>query len=204
MVVTGIRDEENCEKNADFGSVENTPLSIIVFPSYSSTEGSPSTMNEKAALSPPLDVEPNSFFNKESSTVASSSTAMTVEVNQELHGVSSTDDYYDTHPMSPIMPQDLTRSPPEQSTANTSLSIHKSRLRLLPLAILVFYNVSGGPFGIEPSLHSAGNFYTIIGYLVVPFIWSVPEALITAELGSIFCHDGSGGVGKSRLFFYKS
>ena len=68
------------------------------------------------------------------------------------------------------------------------------KLRLLPLAILVFYNVSGGPFGIEPSLYSAGNLYTIIGFIIVPFIWSIPEALITAELGSIFCHDSSGGV----------
>ena len=78
-----------------------------------------------------------------------------------------------------------------QSTRNRN----NAKLKLLPLAILVFYNVSGGPFGIEPSLRSAGNLYTIIGFLVVPFIWSIPEALITAELGSIFCQDGSGGVG---------
>jgi amino acid transporter len=68
------------------------------------------------------------------------------------------------------------------------------KLSLLSLAILVFYNVSGGPFGIEPSLHSAGNLYTIIGFTIAPFIWSIPEALITAELGSAFCQDASGGV----------
>lgn len=75
-----------------------------------------------------------------------------------------------------------------------SITNRAKKLKLLPLAILVFYNVSGGPFGIEPSLHSAGNLYTIIGFIIVPFVWSIPEALVTAELGSIFCHDSSGGV----------
>ncbi len=83
-------------------------------------------------------------------------------------------------------------APPPIMTINNQS--HLKTLKLLPLAILVFYNVSGGPFGIEPALHSAGNFYTILGFIIVPFIWSVPEALITAELGSIFCHDSSGGV----------
>jgi hypothetical protein len=66
-------------------------------------------------------------------------------------------------------------------------------LKLWPLAILVFYNVSGGPFGIEPSIRAAGNLYAILGFIFVPLIWSVPEALITAELGSAF-QDPSAGV----------
>ena len=66
-------------------------------------------------------------------------------------------------------------------------------LKLWPLAILVFYNVSGGPFGIEPSIRAAGNFYAILGFCVFPFIWSLPEALVTAELGSSF-QDPSAGV----------
>ncbi|KAK1735799.1 amino acid/polyamine permease family protein [Skeletonema marinoi] len=66
-------------------------------------------------------------------------------------------------------------------------------LKLWPLAILVFYNVSGGPFGIEPSIRAAGNFYAIVGFCIFPFIWSLPEALVTAELGSTF-QDPSAGV----------
>jgi amino acid transporter len=66
-------------------------------------------------------------------------------------------------------------------------------LKLWPLAILVFYNVSGGPFGIEPSIRAAGNFYAILGFCIFPFIWSLPEALVTAELGSTF-QDPSAGV----------
>lgn len=66
-------------------------------------------------------------------------------------------------------------------------------LKLLPLAVLVFYNVSGGPFGIEPSIRAGGNFYAILGFLIFPFIFSIPEALVTAELGSAF-QDPSAGV----------
>lgn len=66
-------------------------------------------------------------------------------------------------------------------------------LKLWPLAVLVFYNVSGGPFGIEPSIRAGGNFYAILGFAIFPLIWSVPEALITAELGSTF-QDPSAGV----------
>ena len=66
-------------------------------------------------------------------------------------------------------------------------------LKLWPLAILVFYNVSGGPFGIEPSIRAAGNFFALLGFVLFPFVWALPEALVTAELGSTFM-DPSAGV----------
>lgn len=66
-------------------------------------------------------------------------------------------------------------------------------LGVLPLAMIVFYNVSGGPFGIEESIRSAGFFFSILGFLIMPFVWSAPEALMTAELGSAY-PEASGGV----------
>eukprot|EP01082_Thalassiosira_pseudonana_P005981 g5539.t1_g5540.t1 g5539_g5540 MERGED: g5539.t1 contig2:736799-741536(+) len=66
-------------------------------------------------------------------------------------------------------------------------------LKLWPLAVLVFYNVSGGPFGIEPSIRAGGNFFAILGFVVFPLVWAVPEALVTAELGAAF-QDPSAGV----------
>jgi amino acid transporter len=51
----------------------------------------------------------------------------------------------------------------------------------------------GGPFGVEPSVKAAGNLYAIIGFAVMPFVWALPECLITYELSALYpC--ASGGV----------
>jgi len=67
------------------------------------------------------------------------------------------------------------------------------KLSVLALSILVFYKVSGGPFGCEPSVRAAGPFYALLGFVLFPIFWSVPEALITAELGSMY-PEPSGSV----------
>ena len=69
----------------------------------------------------------------------------------------------------------------------------QKKISAFVLAVIIFFNASGGPFGIEPTLKAAGNLYAIIGVCVMPFIWSLPEALITYEMSSRFpC--ASGGV----------
>ena len=69
----------------------------------------------------------------------------------------------------------------------------KQSLGLISFAVIIFYNVSGGPFGIEQAVRAGGNFYAIMGFLLAPFIWSIPEALMTAELGSLF-PEASGSI----------
>ena len=59
-------------------------------------------------------------------------------------------------------------------------------LTTLPLACLIFYSVSGGPFGMESSVKEAGALYTLIGFTVFPIFWSIPEALMTAELATAY------------------
>ena len=63
---------------------------------------------------------------------------------------------------------------------------HSQKLSALALAVLVFYKVSGGPFGCEPTVKAAGPFFAILGFIVFPFLWCIPEALVTAELGSAY------------------
>nr|XP_024375958.1 probable polyamine transporter At3g19553 [Physcomitrium patens]XP_024375959.1 probable polyamine transporter At3g19553 [Physcomitrium patens]XP_024375960.1 probable polyamine transporter At3g19553 [Physcomitrium patens]XP_024375961.1 probable polyamine transporter At3g19553 [Physcomitrium patens]PNR53956.1 hypothetical protein PHYPA_007631 [Physcomitrium patens] len=65
-----------------------------------------------------------------------------------------------------------------------------SKLGLLPLVALIFYEVSGGPFGVEDSVKSGGPLLAILGFLIFPFVWSIPEALITAELATAFPENG--------------
>ena len=63
---------------------------------------------------------------------------------------------------------------------------HSQKLGAVAVATLVFYKVSGGPFGCEPAVKAAGAFYALLGYALFPFIWCLPEVMITAELGSAF------------------
>lgn len=64
------------------------------------------------------------------------------------------------------------------------------KVSIIPLVFLIFYEVSGGPFGIEDSVQAAGPFLAIVGFLLFPIIWSIPEALITAEMGTMFPENG--------------
>ncbi|CAJ2647007.1 probable polyamine transporter At1g31830 isoform X1 [Trifolium pratense] len=71
----------------------------------------------------------------------------------------------------------------ESSSPRTN---HMRKVSVLPLVFLIFYEVSGGPFGVEDTVKAAGPLLALLGFLVFPFIWSVPEALITAEMGTMF------------------
>jgi amino acid transporter len=68
----------------------------------------------------------------------------------------------------------------------TAHAPHKRPLSLLPLVALIFFEVSGGPFGTEDAVAAAGPLLVILGFVVFPILWSVPEALITAELATAF------------------
>lgn len=63
---------------------------------------------------------------------------------------------------------------------------HVKPLSLLPLITLAFFEVSGGPFGTEDAVSSGGPLLAILAFCILPLVWSVPEALITAELATAF------------------
>ncbi|KAK1586840.1 hypothetical protein Q3G72_006610 [Acer saccharum] len=65
------------------------------------------------------------------------------------------------------------------------------KLALLPLIFLIYFEVAGGPYGEEAAVGAAGPLLAVLGFLVFPFIWSIPEALVTAELATAF--PGNGG-----------
>ncbi|KAM3397878.1 hypothetical protein P3S68_001392 [Capsicum galapagoense] len=84
-----------------------------------------------------------------------------------------------------------TKEPPQTTqellpttTPTTTQKNHK--LTLIPLIFLIYFEVAGGPYGEEPAVKAAGPLLAILGFLVFPFIWSVPEAIITAELSTTF------------------
>ena len=70
---------------------------------------------------------------------------------------------------------------------------HDRKLSALALSVLVFYKVSGGPFGCEPTVRAAGPCFALLGFLAFPFVWCIQEVLVTAELGSAY-PEPSGAV----------
>ncbi|GLT56073.1 hypothetical protein SLA2020_291460 [Shorea laevis] len=75
------------------------------------------------------------------------------------------------------------------------------KLTVLPLIALIFYEVSGGPFGVEDSVRAGGGpLLSLLGFLVFPLIWSIPEALVTAELATSFPENGGYVIWISSAF----
>lgn len=59
------------------------------------------------------------------------------------------------------------------------------KLRLLHLAAIIFFTVSGGPYGLEQLFSLAGNDGAIILLLITPLLWDVPTILTVLELNSL-------------------
>eukprot|EP01038_Epipyxis_sp_PR26KG_P008883 gene8883-11982_t len=68
----------------------------------------------------------------------------------------------------------------------------KKKLGLAALTVLIFYEVCGGPFGIEDIVRAGGPFYALVGFSLL-LVWAIPEALITAELSTAM-PEASGSV----------
>ena len=79
------------------------------------------------------------------------------------------------------------QEPPMFSTTKTKCK----KLSFIPLVFLIYFQISGGPYNTESTVGSGGPFNAILGFLLFPIIWSIPEALVTAELATTF--PGSGG-----------
>ena len=61
---------------------------------------------------------------------------------------------------------------------------------LLPLVAATYFMVSGGPYGIEDILGGAGFLKAIVILLVLPFLWSLPTALMIGELAGAIPAEG--------------
>ncbi|WP_405014012.1 APC family permease [Kitasatospora sp. NBC_01539] len=64
------------------------------------------------------------------------------------------------------------------------------RVRMMPLVALIFFSVSGGAYGIEELFSTSGPGMAILLIVVTPLIYSVPHALVVAELGTAIPEEG--------------
>lgn len=84
---------------------------------------------------------------------------------------------------------------------NSATTKANPKLTLLPLIALIFYEVCGGPFGVEDSVKAGGGpLFSLLGFLIFPILWSIPEALVTAELATSFPKNGGYVIWISSAF----
>src|SRR5215471_487613 len=60
----------------------------------------------------------------------------------------------------------------------------------LGLVFVLFFSTSGGPYTTETLIHSVGPGLGLLILVLVPLLWSVPEALIVGELASMLPEEG--------------
>lgn len=85
------------------------------------------------------------------------------------------------HMLNPLLTRTLI-----QNVVVRRASVRLPRTITKPLVLLIFYGVSGGPFGVEPVVAAGGPFLALLGFLLLPLVWSIPEAMVTAELSTTF------------------
>ncbi|MBM4264415.1 MAG: APC family permease [Deltaproteobacteria bacterium] len=68
------------------------------------------------------------------------------------------------------------------------------------LAAVTFFCVAGGPFGLEDAVGAAGPQLALLGIVLLPWFWSFPTALMTAELSTAMPEDGGYVVWVEKAF----
>jgi amino acid transporter len=72
------------------------------------------------------------------------------------------------------------------------------KLALLPLIAATFFIVSGGPYGTEDIVSKTGYGGALLILLLVPLVWSLPTALMVAELSTAIPEEGGFYVWVTR------
>jgi amino acid transporter len=63
------------------------------------------------------------------------------------------------------------------------------KISVLPLAAVIFFTVSGGPYGLEPLIGYAAS-YSIPLLILTPLMWDIPMILVVLELNSMMPVEG--------------
>jgi amino acid transporter len=76
----------------------------------------------------------------------------------------------------------------------------RRELGLLPLVAIVFFNVSGGPYGIEDAVSSFGPGLALLLLIVTPLLYSLPVSLAMGEMASAIPDEGGYVAWVRRAF----
>ncbi|KAF0691650.1 Aste57867_17180 [Aphanomyces stellatus] len=72
----------------------------------------------------------------------------------------------------------------------TSPTTKRRVMTMASVVALCFFNVCGGAIGSEPIFAAGGPAMGLIALAIIPFAWSIPISLITAELSTTFPENG--------------
>ena len=91
---------------------------------------------------------------------------------------------------------------PASLSPTTALSQSRSRSGLngSGLVALTFFCVAGGAYGLEDAVSAAGPLIVLLGIIILPWVWSLPTALMTAELSTAMPEDGGYVVWVEKAF----
>ncbi len=69
-------------------------------------------------------------------------------------------------------------------------SVRRNVLRPLQLTAVVFFALSGGPYGLEPLLSYTGDRVALLLVLITPLVWCIPTIFMVLELNSMMPKNG--------------
>ena len=76
----------------------------------------------------------------------------------------------------------------------------RGEIGFLPLVAVLFFNVSGGPYGIEDAVGTLGPGLALLLLILTPLVWSLPVGLAMAELAAAIPEEGGYVVWVQRAF----
>jgi amino acid transporter len=97
-------------------------------------------------------------------------------------------------------PSDQHTPEPTFQRIGFSISLPRRGLNVGGLIALTFFCVAGGAFGMEDAVAAAGPFLVLLMILVLPWLWSFPTALMTAELSTAMPENGGYVVWVEKAF----
>ena len=79
---------------------------------------------------------------------------------------------------------------PGEVTSRPLLLPRKRRLNFFALVGVMFFIVCGGAYGLEPLVGAVGPGWAVVLVIATPLLWSLPIALMVAELSSAMPREG--------------
>ena len=114
--------------------------------------------------------------------------------------VSTSADYSDGDSESQPFGEQQTASGGEETAKVVSGVYAKRTLTAWKMVFIGYFLTCGGPFGIEPSVKAVGPLVTLIGLMFWPIIWSLPQAILGAELALMYKENGGAVVWVQEAF----